>query len=159
MTDEPIVLILDIKPTIKTVKVNKSELKLDVLKSIRILNNVINDTTEIYYNTNNKNEIEILLNLLDNQRTVNIFYRKYVTEPYTYIGDLSELSLIEYKNINDDYKYFNILINKTCDYKLPHFKISYKYDIIKYLKYTLSNKQIEFLNKENIIDLKDLLLL
>lgn len=153
----PVLFILDIKPTIKTHKLNNNQFNLDIYKSIRILNNICNNSIEIYYNTNKKNDIELLLNLLNDDRTVHIFYRNYNNESYTYIGDLSEISLLEYNNVTSDYKYFNMLIDKVYNHKIPKLSTCYKNDIIKYLKYNLSNNELELLKKETLIDLNDII--
>lgn len=155
----PVLFILDLKPTIKTVKNadNPKELNLDIYKSNRVLRNLYNNSIELYYNTSDIYELDILSNLFTNDRDVHIFYRKYNTESYTYLGKMNELSLINYKNRNDDSKYFNILIDKSYNYKIPNKTNNKKLDILEYLGFTnLSNNELQKINNETIVDLNDI---
>lgn len=155
----PVLFILDLKPVVKTVKNknNPKELNLDIYKSNRVLKNLYNNSIEIYYNTSDIDELDIFSNLFTNDRDVHIFYRKYITEAYTYLGKMSELSLINYKNKNDDSKYFNILIDKSYNYKIPNKTNNKKLDILEYLGFTnLSNNELQKINNETIVDLNDI---
>jgi hypothetical protein len=153
----PILFLLDLKPNIKTNKnkYNPKQLKLDIYKSNRILSNLYNDSVEVYYNTCDEDELDMLSNLFTNDRPVHIFYRKYITESYTYLGDMSELSIIDYNNV-DEYKYFNILIDKSYNHKIPILTSNKKNDIIKYLGYNLTQDELSIFYNETIFDLNDI---
>lgn len=153
----PILFLFELKPNIKTNKdkYNPKQLKLDIYKSNRILSNLYNDSIEIYYNTCDENELDMLSNLFTNDRPVHIFYRKYITESYTYLGDMNELSIIDYNN-TDKFKYFNILINKSYNHKIPILTSNKKNDILKYLGYHLTEDELSIFYKETIFDLNDI---
>lgn len=155
----PVLFILDLKPVVKTVKNanNAKELNLDIYKSNRVLKNLYNNSIEVYYNTSDIEELDIFSNLFTNDRDVYIFYRKYITESYTYLGKMSELSLINYKNRNDNSKYFNVLIDKSCNYKIPNKTNDKKLDILEYLGFTnLNNNELKKINNQTIFDLNDI---
>ena len=155
--DPPVLFFIDLRPVVKTNKTNNN-LKLDVFKSIRILNNIYDNSLEIYYNTNNNNDIEQLANLIYDNRKVHIFYRKYVNESYIYLGNLSEISLLEYKDVNEYFKYFHILIETAYNYKIPRTTNSYKNDILRHLNYYLSSNELKSIEKERLVDLNDIMI-
>ena len=149
MSNVPVIITINLPPSLKTLKQNKS-LVYNSTRIIKILNNIIDDSVEVYYNTFNEDEIEILLNLMDNDRRVFIFYKQQFERSYIYLGEMSQI--VELENLrNGDVRYFNFYLDEKYYFKIPQKTDCCKKDILKHLGYSQNNINL----KNNIIDLKD----